>query len=137
MNEGTTNRVITPEERAARLAEAKEKSLRGMRATSTADIKTPEDLRERLLEYVNFMEDDLRFARLYGMNRRFGYVATQLGTSVREILELLVSEGALISHQQRSSRFFVTPDTYLALTEFNPASTVFENILKDMKANDY
>lgn len=128
---------MTDEERARRLAEAREKSLRGLQATSTSDIKTPEDLRARLLEYVTFMEDDIRFARLYGMNRRFGYVASQLGTSVREVLEGLVRSGDLISHQQESSRFFVTPETYLMLTEFNPATVAFETILKDTKANDY
>lgn len=143
MNDSVTNGPpagpagMTAEQRAQRLAEAKERSLRGLRATGTSDIKTPADLRARLMEYITYMEEDVRFARLYGMNRRFGYVATQLGTTVRTVLEEMVRDGELISHQQASSRFFVTPDSYLILTEFNPPHVAFEAILKDTKANDY
>lgn len=67
------------------------KTIAMLKATGLGGIKTAEDLRERMLEYITYMMDEGYPTKLQTLNKRFGVISSKLQMPARDVVSLLVS----------------------------------------------
>jgi hypothetical protein len=66
---------------------------RMLSATSSAGLKTADDVRNRLLEYITYSMEKGAPTKLKTLNKRFGVVSSRLGLPIRVVIDELVERG--------------------------------------------
>lgn len=82
------------------LSDEEKQAIKDMiKATDISDLKSVEDLKERLAFYINWQgRTSFKPVKLATLNRRFGVVARELGYSIRQAVEALALSGVIGMH---------------------------------------
>lgn len=111
------------------------------RAIQTTDIKTVSSLRRRIAEYVHWNSLNARPTRLGDVNRRFGRLAKQLGTSSSDVIMDLVTRENLIEFDRGGITAVYSKAVFAENTEAikmtnEPVYKLIERLFANMHMNE-